>query len=75
MAHQFEWDTAKAGQNYRKHRISFLEAMAVFSDSRSIVRYDTEGSSEAEDRWLIVGMSLELRVLVVVFVAMKIEYA
>lgn len=28
----FEWDDAKNASNFRKHRISFEEAMAVFDD-------------------------------------------
>lgn len=27
---EFEWDTSKAESNFKKHRVSFLEAMETF---------------------------------------------
>jgi len=33
MSPAFEWDLRKAETNLRKHRISFAEALTVFSDS------------------------------------------
>jgi uncharacterized DUF497 family protein len=32
VAYEFEWDPAKADANYRKHGVSFEEAVTVFGD-------------------------------------------
>jgi uncharacterized protein len=61
---QFDWDTSKAAQNLKKHGISFDEAKAVFFDDFAIQFYDQEHSF-AEDRFLMLGMSLQSRVPVV----------
>ena len=60
----FEWDAVKAAQNLRKHGVSFDEAKAVFFDDFATQFYDPEHSS-VEDRFLMLGMSLQSRVLVV----------
>ncbi|MCC6574315.1 MAG: BrnT family toxin [Planctomycetes bacterium] len=67
MPLEFEWDTAKAVENARKHRVTFAEAAAVFADSRSITVHDSAHSDE-EDRWIILGLSGQGRLVVVVFV-------
>ena len=61
----FEWDTAKAASNLRKHGISFDEAVTVFGDSQAVTFSDTD-HSENEDRSRTYGMSSEGRLLVVV---------
>ena len=66
MGIYFEWDPAKAAANYRKHGISFDEAVSVFRDDRSITVYDPDHSSMAEDRFITIGASVWDRVLVVV---------
>jgi uncharacterized DUF497 family protein len=63
---QFEWDEAKAVANERKHGISFEEAMTVFGDPNAITIYDAE-HSEAEDRFIDLGLSASGHVLVVVY--------
>ena len=60
----FEWDSAKARANERKHGVSFEEAQSVFYDDFARQFYDPE-SSEAEDRFLMLGMSNRARVLLV----------
>jgi uncharacterized DUF497 family protein len=67
MAHEFDWDAAKATANYRKHGISFTEAMFVFSDERALWGFDEAHSTPDEDRWFVVGVSQEGNVLVVAF--------
>ena len=49
------------------HGIWFEEAESVFTDAlaREIADHD---SSETEERWIILGMSSELNLLVVVYV-------
>lgn len=60
----FEWDPAKAASNLRKHGISFEEARSVFYDDLALQFFDA-GSSEVEDRFLMLGMSSEARILLV----------
>jgi len=60
----FEWDERKNRENRRKHKISFEEAQTVFLDENAI-RYFDPDHSEDEDRFIMLGMSFSLRVLVV----------
>ena len=64
---QFEWDEKKNQENQenqRKHKVSFEEAQTVFLDENAI-RYFDPDHSEDEDRFLMLGMSFTLRVLIV----------
>ena len=61
---QFEWDEAKSRVNRRKHGVSFEEAQSVFLDENAIRFFDPEHSAD-EDRFLMLGISVRLRVLVV----------
>jgi len=61
---RFEWDERKNRENRRKHRVSFEEAQTVFLDENA-VRYFDPDHSENEDRFIMLGMSFTLRVLVV----------
>ncbi|MCG8469708.1 MAG: BrnT family toxin [Gemmatimonadetes bacterium] len=61
---QFEWDPNKATSNERKHGVSFDEASTVFSDDHAILLDDTEHSDD-EDRFLLLGLSSNLRTIVV----------
>jgi uncharacterized protein len=60
----FSWDEQKAAENARKHRVSFEEAMTVFLDENAGEFFDPD-HSENEDRFLMLGMSWRLRLLVV----------
>jgi uncharacterized DUF497 family protein len=60
----FEWDERKDRQNKSKHGVSFVEAETVFLDENAIRYYDPD-HSEDEDRFIMLGMSFKLRVLVV----------
>ncbi|MDO8302525.1 MAG: BrnT family toxin [Sedimentisphaerales bacterium] len=62
----FDWDTKKASQNMRKHKVSFEEASSVFFDEHAIEFFDP-GHSIDEDRFLMLGLSFRLRLLVVVY--------
>jgi uncharacterized protein len=62
---KFEWDEAKALSNSKKHEITFEEAKSVFMDERGKLIGDPDHSEE-EDRFVLLGMSAVLRVLVVV---------
>ncbi len=60
----FEWDEAKSRANQKKHGVSFEEAKSVFFDEYTVQFFDEERSSE-EDRFIMLGMSDQSRVLVV----------
>ncbi|MDJ0649979.1 MAG: BrnT family toxin [Xenococcaceae cyanobacterium MO_188.B19] len=66
MALHFEWDENKATANYQKHGISFDEAKTVFNDPFSITIVDPNHSLE-EERYIDIGLSAKLRILVVVY--------
>lgn len=61
---KFEWDTAKATVNKKKHGVSFEEAQSVFYDEFAVQFLD-EDNAESEDRFLILGFSDEARLLIV----------
>jgi len=60
----FEWNPSKNKSNQKKHAVSFEEAQFVFYDEYAIQFYDEE-SSQDEDRFLMLGLSNESRVLMV----------
>jgi uncharacterized DUF497 family protein len=62
----FEWDPRKARSNLRKHRVTFAEAVSVFSNRLARV-FPDEDHSTAEIREIIVGHSLAKRLLLVCF--------
>ena len=62
---EFAWSTRKAAANKRKHRVSFDEAQTVFYDEEALL-VDDPDHWEDEDRFLLLGLSSNLRVLVVV---------
>ena len=62
---RFEWDPAKATRNLRKHGVSIDDAQTVFGDERALFLDDPD-HSEKEDRFILLGLSAALRVLVVV---------
>jgi uncharacterized DUF497 family protein len=62
----FEWDVAKAEDNHRKHGVTFDEAMTAFSDPLSILLPDPDHSL-GEQRYLVLGVSNQRRLLVVAF--------
>ena len=61
---QFEWDRRKDRANVRKHGVSFEEARTAFYDENAIQFFDPD-HSEDEDRFILLGVSFKLRVLVV----------
>jgi len=61
---RFEWDEAKNAENQRKHGVSFEEAESVFFDERALLIQDPDGAS-GEDRFVLLGMSGALRILLV----------
>ncbi len=61
---KFQWNSAKAASNRQKHGVSFEEAKSVFYDEFAIQFFDDENSL-SEDRFLMLGMSSEARLLIV----------
>jgi hypothetical protein len=61
---EFEWDKKKDKANLKKHGVSFDEARTVFYDEYALQFFDPE-HSENEDRFLLLGASFKLKVLVV----------
>jgi len=61
---EFEWSTAKARANLKKHGVSFEEAQSVFYDEYARQFFD-EAHSEKEERFIMLGMSIRSNVLVV----------
>ena len=62
---RFDWDPKKATLNLRKHGVSFEDAQSVFSDENGLL-IDDPDHSEEEDRFVLLGLSHSLRLLVVV---------
>jgi len=61
---RFEWDEAKNRENIKKHGVSFQEGQTVFIDENAMRFFDPDHSQD-EDRFIMLGMSFRLRVLVV----------
>ena len=61
---EFTWDKSKSRINLKKHGISFEEAKTVFLDENARVIYDPDHSIN-DDRFVILGISARLRILVV----------
>ena len=62
---KFEWDRKKERKNIKKHGVTFEQASYVFADSFALSRYDEEHSDE-EERWVLLGKSLNEIILLVV---------
>ena len=62
---KFEWDRKKEKANIQKHGVSFEQASYVFSDPFALNKYD-QPHSQDEERWILLGKSLNEVVLVVV---------
>jgi uncharacterized DUF497 family protein len=64
MLLRFEWDEAKSRANRKRHGVSFEEARTAFLDENARLIADPDHSEE-EDRFLLIGLSLQARLLVV----------
>jgi uncharacterized DUF497 family protein len=61
-----QWDQHKSTQNIKKHGVAFDEAATVIFDENALEYYDQEHST-SEDRFWIIGRSLNDRILFVVY--------
>ncbi len=60
----FEWDRKKAAANVRKHGVTFEEARTAFFDENAMQFFDPDHSDD-EERFILLGLSVRLRTLVV----------
>lgn len=70
MALEFEWDPVKAKLNLKEHGVSFDEATTIFRDTLSITISDPD-HSDSEDRFVDIGMSHRMQLLVVSYTERK----
>ena len=63
---EFEWDPAKAEENLTKHGVGFVEASTIFGDPLEVTIPDPEHSDD-EVRFLSLGLSADVRLLVVAY--------
>ena len=61
---RFAWDKTKAEENAKKHGVAFEEASTVFADENARLKHDPD-HSQTEDRFLLLGFSAKLRMLIV----------
>lgn len=61
---RFEWDGRKNTANKQKHGVTFEEAATVFYDDYARFKSDPD-HSEDEERFILLGVSSRLRVVVV----------
>lgn len=64
---KYNWDEEKNESNYQKHGVWFEEATTVFADLNALELFDSENSTESEDRYIVMGLSSNPRLLVVVY--------
>jgi uncharacterized protein len=69
---KFEWDSNKEKINIKKHKVSFQEAKTVFYDDNALLIPDP-GHSNNEDRFIILGLSSDIKELVVSFCERNFE--
>jgi len=62
---QFTWDDQKDRENQKKHGVSFEEAKSVFYDENARLIHDPD-HSDAEERFILLGLSYKLRIILVV---------
>jgi len=62
----FEWDSAKAAANRRKHRVSFEEGQTIFGPAQPEI-FEDEAHSDDELRFVAIGFSEKSRLLTVAF--------
>ncbi len=61
---KFEWNEDKALSNIEKHAITFDEASTIFDDDEALLIFDPDHSDD-EDRFILLGLSIRLNILVV----------
>ena len=72
MSYYFEWNPEKAAANLRKHGVPFEEATTVFGDPLAMNMPDPDHSLN-EERFILLGLSHRLRLLVVAYVERGVQ--
>lgn len=67
---RFEWDFKKAAANFKKHRLSFDEAMTAFDDPMALIAPDPKYSFAELREWRI-GETDSEKIVVVVYTKRK----
>ena len=62
---KIEYDPRKAASNLKKHKISFEEAAESLHDP--LARVIPDPDCEGEERYVLIGMSLSRRILLVIY--------
>ena len=62
--YQFEWDSQKARKNLKRHGVTFERAATIFTDRSALSEFD-ESHSDAEERWITLGLDQSGVLLVV----------
>jgi uncharacterized DUF497 family protein len=60
-----EWDSDEADSNLQKHGVSFKEAATAQLDPMALAQEDA--ASEGEPRWVLIGMSAQMRLVTVIY--------
>jgi uncharacterized DUF497 family protein len=63
---KFEWNPNKAKSNLEKHKVTFEEGASCFNDTNS-VRIRSDRPPFAEVRFLLIAVSMNMRVLSVAY--------
>ena len=72
MNYNFEWNPDKAKKNLSKHKVSFELAATIFLDPNSLSIHDFD-HSEAEDRWITMGISRNANILTIIHTFSEID--
>jgi uncharacterized protein len=64
MADAFDWDEAKAAENYAKHGVSFETATKAFKDPFGIERSD-DREDYGEERLILIAMAEQTMLTIV----------
>jgi len=67
---KFESDESKNKLNIKKHKVSFEEAKSAFYDEKARLIADPDHSN-SEDRFILLGISSQLKILVVSYTYRK----
>lgn len=71
FSYNYEWDPIKAHLNLKKHGVSFEQASTVFLDPLALSILD-EVHSENEERWILLGITEDSRLLIVIHTIIEI---
>ncbi|GAB7141405.1 BrnT family toxin [Deferribacterales bacterium RsTz2092] len=62
---KFIWDEHKNASNLKKHGVDFTDAMRAYYDPNRIDFYDAEHSTDEEERWIFLGVVMDVILFVV----------